>query len=256
MDYSFVIAAKTEAKEPGKKENQDSILTDFFPAKARRFSCGLFVVADGVGGHQDGNLASQTAVNTIHHFISTNLDKTPPDPAKAIPFLQRQLKNAIHLANDKIYQRAKKENIRMASTVTCALVYGATAIIANIGDSRTYLYNENALEQVTIDHSVVEWLVRQGHLSHKEAATHPYKNVIMQALGSHEMPETDMFVRNLKENDTLILCSDGIWGTLSDKDIVFYLEADTLEMALTNITTAAQDHTDDLSLILAQLTSS
>lgn len=250
----FVIAAATEAKQPGEGENQDSILTDVFPSQNGRYPCALFIVADGVGGHKNGNLASQTAVKTIHQDIINILEKIPPEPAQAVPFLQEQLLAAINTANEKIYARAKEENIRMASTVTCAFLYGPTAIIANVGDSRTYRYNGSALDQITIDHSVVDWMVRQGHITSAEAAQHPYKNVIMQALGSHETPEPDVFVCTLKENEALVLCSDGIWDTLSDEDITFYLkESDSLDMAMANITTAAQDHSDDLSLILAQL---
>lgn len=253
--FQFQIAAKTEAKHPNESENQDAISTDIFSDQPQGLSCGLFIVADGVGGHKDGSLASKTAVTIIQQQIAKTLSQTPTEPKEAVIFLKNNLQSAIVTANENIYTRAKKQNIRMASTITCALVYGSIAIIANLGDSRTYIYNGKELDQVTVDHSVVEWLVRQGHLTPEEAATHPYKNVIMHALGSHETPETEFFIRTVADNDTLVLCSDGIWDTLSDDDLLFYLDADTLESALTNITTAAQDNTDDLSLILAQITS-
>lgn len=250
----IIFAARTEAKHPGKSQNQDAIHTHVFTNDAA-VPCGLFIVADGVGGHREGSLASQTAVAAIHESLEPLWAKVPANAIQATQFLQSHLYQAIVYANEKIYGYARGRNIRMASTLTCALVYGTLAIIANIGDSRTYLFRRGRLEKITVDHSVVDWLVRQGHLSAAEAANHPYRNVIMHALGSHESPETDMFVRTLQTGDMLLLCSDGVWDTLSDDAIATALnDATSLDTAVAHIIENAQDHSDDISLIIAQLT--
>lgn len=249
---SLIVAAQTEAKIPGQSENQDSIHAS--TANAGETACGLFMVADGVGGHKDGRVASQTAVNTISAAIEPLWQNIPPTPAQAAQFLQSHLYEAIVAANEKIYAQAKEQNARMASTLTCALVYGTLAIIANIGDSRTYLYRGQKLEQITVDHSVVDWLVRQGHLAPEEAATHPYRNVIMHALGSHETPEVDIFLRWLQPDDMLVLCCDGVWDTLSTDQIVAHLQNHTPETAVPALLAAAQDHSDDISLVIVQVT--
>ncbi|HRQ36547.1 MAG TPA: protein phosphatase 2C domain-containing protein [Chloroflexota bacterium] len=248
----LIVAAQTEAKLPGQSENQDSVhahVTNVGPT-----ACGLFMVADGVGGHKDGRLASQTAVNTIHAAIQPLWEQTPTTPTQAAQFLQSHLYNAIVAANEKIYTQAKEQNVRMASTLTCALVYDTLAIIANIGDSRTYLYRNQQLEQITVDHSVVDWLVRQGHLAPEDAATHPYRNVIMHALGSHETPEVDIFLRWLQPDDMLVLCCDGVWDTLSNEQIAAQLENSNPETAVPILLAAAQDHSDDISLVIVQVT--
>lgn len=250
----IIAAAKTEAKFPEKSDNQDAIHM-YITTNEQQMCCGLFIVADGVGGHKEGSQASKTAVTTIHDAIAPIWNQTPDQPTQAVQFLQSHLYQAIVAANEKIYTYAKEQNIRTASTLTCALVYGSLAIIANIGDSRTYLYRGDHLEQITVDHSVVDWLVRQGHLSPKEALTHPYRNVIMHALGSHETPEADIFLRWLQPNDRLLLCSDGVWDTLSNEMLLSYLQtAVSLDDMVAAILSSAQDHSDDISLIIAQTT--
>ncbi len=248
----LIVAAQTEAKLPGQSENQDSIHASVTNVGAT--TCGLFMVADGVGGHKDGNLASQTAVNTIYDAIQPLWEQISSSPAQAAQFLQSHLYEAIVAANEKIYAQAKEQNARMASTLTCALIYGTLAVIANIGDSRTYLYRGQQLEQITVDHSVVDWLVRQGHLAPEEAATHPYRNVIMHALGSHETPEVDIFLRWLQPGDMLVLCCDGVWDTLTTEQITTHLQNNTPETAVPALLAAAQDHSDDISLVIIQVT--
>lgn len=251
-DPQLIIAAQTEAKVPGKTENQDSIHAGVCPTD-KQACCGLLIVADGVGGHKDGNLASRTAVTIINETVQSIWDQVPDNQVQSAQFLQSHLYQAIMAANEEIYTNAKAQNIRTASTVTCALVYGSLAIIANVGDSRTYLYRGDRLEQITVDHSVVDWLVRQGHISPEEALNHPYRNVIMHALGSHETPEIDIFLRWLQPGDKLVLCSDGVWDTLTNEEIASYLQA-APDTAVPAILAAAQDHSDDISLVIAQIT--
>lgn len=249
----LTIAAGTESKFPGERQNQDAVYA-FADSTTAGQPYALLIVADGVGGQKGGSKASQLTVETIAEFLNANWQKVPDSPDKIEAFFRHLLERAIMQAHENILIQARHHENRMASTVTCAVVYGRIAVIANVGDSRTYLYHHHQLEQVSQDHSLVQWLVSQGHISPEEAANHPYNNVLMQALGAHETPEVALYTRHLLTSSCLLLCSDGVWGTLSDEEMVALLEnEDSLETAVSSILTQAQDHTDDLTLILAQL---
>lgn len=250
--FSLAVAAKTEAKLPGQSENQDAIYTAIETNK-HDVQCGLFIVADGVGGHHDGSYASKLTISTLREQLEAIWDHVPDEPNQASQYLQSRLQQAIIEANSQITGYAKEKQVRMASTLTCVLVYGSLAIVANSGDSRTYLYRSQQLEQITIDHSVVDWLVRQGQLSPEAALTHPYRNVIMHALGAAETPEVDFFLRWLQPGDKLLLCSDGVWETVSHDQICDSLQtAVSPDTAVATLALAAQDHTDDVSLVLVE----
>lgn len=142
----------------------------------------------------------------------------------------------------------------MASTITCAIILDRVLIVANAGDSRTYLYRQGLLEQLTQDHSLVAWLVRQEQITAEQALTHPYRNVLTHALGATDKPQIDLFTQRLFPGDWILLCSDGIWGTLLDDTLANYLQtAVSPEQLAPILMKAAQDHSDDLSLILVQL---
>lgn len=246
----FLFFSATDAKNPGKAENQDAVFaTSGFTGNG--ISYGLFVVADGVGGLKDGGRASQTVVNMLAmHFdpiwpiITAVSDQT-------IKRLRQQLKKAILDANNAIQELTSAKEERMASTVTCALVLDQALIVANAGDSRTYLYRQKQLEQLTQDHSLVAWLLRQEHITAEQASTHQYKNVLTNALGASDKPQIDLFTQRLFPGDWLLLCSDGIWGTLTDEQLGRYLEtAVSPETLAPQMMSAAQDHSDDLSLVL------
>jgi serine/threonine protein phosphatase PrpC len=250
----YLTIAATEAKAPGERRNQDAVYAQAWH-NDKQIPCGLFVVADGVGGHKEGSLASQMTVETISEVLQPIWKNIPPEAPAREEYLKGHLYQAIVTAHRKILYHAQNHDIRMASTVTCALVFGTTAVIANVGDSRTYLLRHHHLEQLTTDHSVVAWLVREGKLTPEEAADHPYRNVIMHALGANEIPEIDLFCHLLQVGDLLLLCSDGIWGTLSNDHIEQIVSAAAdMQTAVTDIMTTAQDHTDDLTLVMAQLT--
>ena len=246
----LLFAAATDAKHPGKADNQDAVYATSGHTPTG-IPYGLFVVADGVGGLKDGSRASQTVVNTLAmHFepiwpiITAVSDQT-------IKRLRQQLKKAILDANGAIQALTNNSDDQMASTITCALTLDQAMIVANAGDSRTYVYRQKHLEQLTEDHSLVAWLLRQEHITAEQALTHQYKNVLTNALGASDKPQVDLFTQRLFPGDWLLLCSDGIWGTLSDKQLVSYLETAVSPEALSpQIMQAAQDNTDDLTLIL------
>ncbi len=255
LQLTFI--ANTESKYPGERKNQDAVYT-FADVTEDHLAYGLFVVADGVGGQKGGSKASQIAIETLSRYLEAHWSRIPDDPEKIEPFFREVLEQAVLQAHENILIQARHHENRMASTVTCAVVYGRLAIIANVGDSRTYLYHHQMLEQISEDHSLVRWLVEEGHITPEEAKDHPYSNVLMQALGAHETPEVSIYSTPLLLGNILLLCSDGVWGTLRDEEMVALIAENNgaLETAVNEIMTRAQDHSDDLTLILAQLNSS
>jgi protein phosphatase len=181
-------------------------------------SFGLFILADGMGGHQAGEVASSLAVRVAAHHIVQHLylptlvyqERGPDQPA-----LNEVLVSAVQAAHGAVSGRVPGGG----TTLTCALLLGPRAYIAHVGDSRAYLVMQKQLEQITHDHSLVDRLIELGQLTPTEAATHPQKNVLYRALGQNGTLEVDMYVRTIPPGGRLLLCSDGLWGMVSDADI-------------------------------------
>jgi len=250
---NFLFVATTDAKHPGKSQNQDAVLATTGKT-GKGLTYGLFIVADGVGGLKDGSRASQTIINTLAAHFETIWPAITAVSDRTIMRLRQQLKKAIYKANEAIQAMTDKKDERMASTITCAIILDQVVIVANAGDSRTYLYRQGLLEQLTQDHSLVAWLVRQEQITAEQALTHPYRNVLTHALGVTDKPQIDLFTQRLFPGDWLLLCSDGIWGTLTDDMLAGFLQTAVSPKEIAPVLMeAAQDHSDDLSLILVQL---
>ncbi len=174
------------------------------------------VVCDGMGGANAGEIASQTAVKTISEYIINSYRRKI-----TIRDFLKILKNAILSANITIYDMAEKdENLKgMGTTAVVAVVKGNEVAIAHVGDSRIYLVND-AITQLTRDHSVVQTLIESGELSPEDAALHPRKNVITRALGVESDVTVDTAELVLQENETLLLCTDGLTNFVTDEDIL------------------------------------
>ncbi len=205
------------------RPNEDSLFaiqgmrtTENGPAPA-----GLFVIADGMGGHANGGDASRLAVNEISNIIVPALlyddsgdDRDEHDEQE---FLLNLLKDGVQRANLAIHQQNSAMSQMMGTTITTALVVDTTAYIVNVGDSRTYLYRaEDGLVQITRDHSTVARLVEAGEIERDEIYTHPQRNQIYRCLGEHAEVEMDTFVVPLQPDDILLLCSDGLWEMVRD----------------------------------------
>ncbi len=177
---------------------------------------GLFVVADGMGGHADGQEASRLAIQAISDAVVPSLlNKADRDES----FMQL-LKEGAHRANLAVYQRNRQRQHMMGTTLTAALVVGATAYVVNVGDSRTYRYrSSDGLVQITHDHSAVARMVESGLISREEVYTHPQRNQIYRCLGEKSTLEVDQFKEELQAGDVLLLCSDGLWEMVRDSDI-------------------------------------
>ena len=188
---------------------------------------GLFIVADGMGGHVAGEVASKIAVDAIEAFIGETASEDsgltwphPVDPALGID--GSRLKSAFHLANRRLADEvAAAVDLRgMATTASTVLLKGdATAMLAHVGDSRIYLFRDNELERMTDDHSWVEEQMRAGLLSPLEARQHPWRNVVTRALSGGEDPEVDVKAVELHPGDRLLLCSDGLSSVVTDERI-------------------------------------
>lgn len=170
----------------------------------------IFIVADGMGGHNAGEFASRYAVETIVEDVKNSSERNP-----AVI-----LSKAINKANAYIRQKADgdKALMGMGTTIVIATCIGKYLEVANVGDSRLYLINDT-IEQVTIDHSLVEEMIQRGGIDRKSARNHPDKNIITRALGARNTIEADFFNLELEAGDIVLLCSDGLTNMVEDEDI-------------------------------------
>lgn len=175
----------------------------------------LFIVADGMGGHKAGDYASRTCVDCVVESIKRSQRKTP------ISILEE----AINHANRQVLLDSKtnSEYEGMGTTFVAAVIVEDVLYVANIGDSRLYVINEEGIRQVTQDHSLVEEMIRNGEIGRKEARLHPNKNIITRALGTGEEVLADYFEVELKKDDVILLCSDGLSNMMDDEDIMYVL---------------------------------
>jgi protein phosphatase len=181
-------------------------------------SIGIFALADGMGGHNKGEVASKMAVENIVEFFKNNLLQS--NNIK-IDYIDDIIKQAYHNVNYKIYQKSisDKEFEGMGTTLVIAIVYKHNIYVANVGDSRCYLLNKYGFKKITIDHSVVEELVKAEVITEEEAKTHPRRNQITRAIGTEEMVIVDIFKQNIEPEYTILLTSDGLTGFVDDEDI-------------------------------------
>ena len=182
---------------------------------------GLFIVADGMGGYEGGEVASKLAVQIIAGRLIQNLllrrfieEDKPLGEA-----VRDHLTKAISDANEQVYRLAQERANDMGCTLTMALVMDGKAYIANVGDSRTYVYGQEGLRQVTTDHSVVASLIAAGMAEPEELYTHPDRHVIYRALGTKPTIEVDIWEEGLVPGDNLLLCCDGLWEAIRDEGI-------------------------------------
>ncbi|MEQ8673403.1 MAG: protein phosphatase 2C domain-containing protein [Aggregatilineales bacterium] len=178
---------------------------------------GMFIVADGMGGHHDGEKASAITVRTVTAQIMKSIylpmfggdEKTERVP------ITEALIAAIQSANKEVMTNVPDGG----TTATVVSIIGDLAHFAHVGDSRAYLISREGIDQVTRDHSLVQRLIELGQLTQEEAEEHPQKNVLYRALGQNETLEVDAMTRRLPANSRLLLCSDGLWGLIPERDI-------------------------------------
>lgn len=182
----------------------------------------LAIVADGMGGHQAGDVASQLAVENIQqHWQKTTKVK---DPGEAETWLKEILKEA----NQTIYSLSiqKEDLVGMGTTIVVSIHGKDFMTVGHIGDSRCYLHNENGFKQITEDHSLVNELVRTGQISVEDANHHPRKNIVLKALGTEKEVTADIQSLEWENGDILLLCSDGLTDKMSNTTLLDFIELD------------------------------
>lgn len=186
----------------------------------------LFVVADGMGGHAAGEVASRIAVNAIADFIaSTRRDAEitwPYEYDTSLSVASNRLKTSIRIANQKIIDTiAQRRDLEgMGTTLVSVLLNDTTACVAHVGDSRSYHVRGEQITQLTGDHSWVNEQIKLGFLSKEDAVRHPFRNVVTRALGSKEDVQVDLVEKPLEPGDSVLLCSDGLNTMMGDDEIL------------------------------------
>jgi serine/threonine protein phosphatase PrpC len=181
-------------------------------------SWGLFIVADGMGGHAAGEVASGLAIRgaaevVLSAYLTPTLDADAPyDEAQ----LKEIVKRAILQGNQYVLNEARARGNDMGTTITMALVAGDRAVVGNVGDSRTYLYRDGELRRISKDHSLVMRLVDLGQITEDDIYSHPQRNAVLRSLGDKPDVEVDLFALRLKPGDSLFLCCDGQWEMTRD----------------------------------------
>jgi serine/threonine protein phosphatase PrpC len=205
--------------DPGKKRrgkpNEDFVFAAQGTIAGTQEPFGLFVVADGVGGQVNGQEASRLAIETIVDSVLPQIREGLRDGTS----WGELLRNGVKQANVVVYQRNQQlAGSSMGTTVTSALIVGPEVFVANVGDSRTYLYHPGqGLAQLTRDHSIVARLVETGAITRNEVYTHPRRNEIYRSLGTTLSVEVDIFHETLQDGAMLLLCSDGLWEMVPDE---------------------------------------
>jgi protein phosphatase len=215
---------------------------------------GLFIVADGMGGHQYGEVASATAVRTLSGHILKRLHPTLVNPAHT---LDESLQDLMHAAVDEAQRAVAQAAPGSGTTLTAALVLGQQMTICHVGDSRAYaIRSYGGGEVLTRDHSLVKRLEELGQITSDEAAAHPQRNVLYRALGQGEVLEPDIFTAPFPQPGYLLLCSDGLWSVLTE-DTLFKLvsRSTNLQSACQNLVAAANEAggPDNITAVLVQL---
>lgn len=177
----------------------------------------LYILADGMGGYNGGEIASSLAVNSVKEYIEKNIKEIDMNRET----LQKLIKNSIEYANKIVHEKSKTDMDlkEMGTTLEVCLIYNNKVYIGHIGDSRVYRIRKNIIRKLTTDHSYVEKLVRDGTITKEEAFHHPKKNMLIKALGCEEYVEPDILVKGFLKDDILLMCSDGLTNLLSDKEI-------------------------------------
>ena len=225
--------------------NEDYVCVREMPIGALQ---NFFIVADGMGGHRAGERASSETVEIMLDSIEDSKEKDP----------KLVLRRALEEANLKVFCDSGRSKALegMGTTVVAATIQDQTLYVMNVGDSRLYLISDGKIRQITVDHSLVEELVRKGVLPKEEARNHPKKNIITRAVGVMATVEPDFFEVELKAGDRVLLCSDGLCNMLEDEELCRIASCEgTLEEKARLMVDAANGNggKDNISVILIEI---
>lgn len=217
---------------------------------------GLFIVADGMGGYEEGHRASKVVSRVVAQHILQRIywPLLREGPGAVQQPVQEVMEEAVSRANEALTPSAAESE--SGTTLTAALILGGRLFLVHVGDSRAYLLEDGELSLVTTDHSVVQALQDAGQLSEEEAAVHPNRNLLYRALMGEVLEPADVFTRSLPERGTLLLCSDGLWGLVPDAKIQSILNDDLpLQVKADRLLQEALDEggNDNVTAILASI---
>ena len=198
-----------------------SINQDCFDFQVLDPNFSFAVVCDGMGGNKAGEVASLIASNTVKDYINEKIKENLSENE-----IKELVIDSVKISNDEILKKAKedKKYLGMGTTIVLALLYNDILHVSHIGDSRAYIISSGKIEQLTKDHSMVQQMVESGEITSEQAKNHPKKNIITRALGISKEIEVDYISANLKENDVVFLCTDGLSNYVDDKNIVKYVK--------------------------------
>jgi len=208
-----------------RKNNQDT----FFCCIENEGKQAIFVVCDGMGGANAGNVASDIAANVFKEHVIKHIR-----PSMSSKYMESILKNAINFANYETYQTAlsSREYSGMGTTLVGGFVNEDDLVLVNVGDSRAYLISDEDIEKITIDHSVVEEMLMRGEITEEEAKEHPRRNLITRALGTDERVKSDIYIYKIEPGMKVLLCSDGLSNMVSSEEMKEVIDsAESLQTA-------------------------
>jgi serine/threonine protein phosphatase PrpC len=249
FDLQQLIASCGQSVGKQRELNEDSLLaiTSTMAGNSGNLPFGLYIIADGMGGHQFGEVASNAAIRTVAGYLFQIKTDT----------MEESFQEIMQAAVSEAQRAIQREAPGSGTTLTAALVLGQQITVAHVGDSRAYfIYPDGRIEPITRDHSLVQRLQELGHITPEEAANYPHRNVLYRALGQGEILDPDIFTIGFPQPGYLMICSDGLWGVVAEQDLVRSInEAPTLQRACQNLISAANTAggPDNISVILAQL---
>ncbi len=200
--------------DKGKIRDQNE---DYYYISDQDKSPGIYMLADGMGGYEGGEIASRLAIDAAVRYIGNHFDIIEHTREK----IMELVKEAMNYANEIVFEVAKnsEELQSMGTTLEICLIYNNRAYIGHIGDSRIYRIRDKFMRKLTTDHSYVEQLVKDGTITAEEAKNHPKKNMLMKALGCAESLEPDVMVKNFQPGDIIVMTSDGLTNMVEDSKI-------------------------------------
>lgn len=252
LDHLLPIRAALHTDVGRKRSINEDSMVSVIPDDPRTLlkKGALFVVADGLGGHTKGEVASRMTVDAVRNVYYQEVQSSD---------IASLLLHAVQRANEVIYHQSDVEDKTsfgaMGSTCTAAVLHNNVAYIANVGDSRAYIIHEGLARQISQDHSWVAEQVRAGNLTQGQARGHARGNIITRCLGTHQDVEIDIFVEPLQDGDTLVLCSDGLSNLVSDEELSAFVGQYEPQESVVQLVSCANDRggIDNITAIVVRV---
>ena len=240
-----MIKAYARTDKGNVRENNE----DYFYISNSLDEVQLYLLADGMGGYNAGEVASRMAVESAKDYIHKHFAKNKDSKEK----LETLLKDAIEYANSVVYKKAQsKEDLRgMGTTLDVCLIYNSRIYIGHVGDSRVYRIRKEFMRRLTKDHSYVQTLVDDGTITKEEAYSHPKKNMLTKALGCVQTVEPDVYTKTFIKDDIILMCSDGLTNMIREENIYGIIKQDK-ENAIENLVKQANDNggLDNITVVI------